>query len=63
MANKYVLVSGAVSFSDSAVGFGDYQAFSTALGSVGAIGTIVDIPGHTDPTLSLGWVQDKKPYA
>ncbi len=51
------------SFSDSAIGFDDYQAFATALGAAGVVGRVVEVPGHTSPTLSLGWVQDKKPYA
>jgi hypothetical protein len=51
------------SFSESAIGFDDYQAFATALGATGVIGSIVGVPGHSKPTLSLGWVQDKKPYA
>lgn len=51
------------SFSESAVGFDDFQAFAAALGTVGLSGQVVGVPGHSNPTLSLGWVQDKKPYA
>jgi hypothetical protein len=51
------------SFSDSAIGFDDYQAFASALGAAGVAGRVTAVPGHTSPTLSLGWVQDKKPYA
>lgn len=51
------------SFSDSAIGLAEYQAFATALGAVGGAGRIVEVAGHSDPTLSLGWAQDKKPYA
>jgi hypothetical protein len=51
------------SFSDSAIGLDDYQDFVKALGAVGGANRMVDIPGRWEPTLSLGWVQDKKPYA
>jgi hypothetical protein len=51
------------SFSGSAIGFDDYRDFVKALGAVGVVGRLVEIPGHSNPTLSLGWVQDKKPYA
>ena len=51
------------SFSDSAIGFADYQAFATALGAAAVAGRVVEVPGHSNPTLSLGWVQDRKPYA
>ena len=47
------------SFSPSDDGIEDYRAFATALGSSGPLEGIIEVPGHENPTLSLGWARDK----
>lgn len=49
----------------SAVGFGleEYLAFLKVFGVSGNVGQMIEIAGHSGPTLSLAWVADTVPNA
>jgi hypothetical protein len=47
------------SFSEAHLWFEDFQAFLKAFGVSGDAGRIIEVPGHTDPTLSVAWVAEK----
>jgi hypothetical protein len=47
------------SFSAEHAWLADYQAFLALMGASGAVGKLVEIPGHKKPRLYAGWVADK----
>jgi hypothetical protein len=45
------------SFSEADLWLKDFQAFLKALGASGDAGRVIEIAGHSDPTLCLAWVR------
>jgi len=49
------------SFSPTREWKGDFDAFARTLGATCPLDGVVEIPGHSEPTLSLAWVSDQIP--
>jgi hypothetical protein len=47
------------SFSEADLWLEDFQAFLKVFGVSGDPGRVIEIPGHSDPTLSLAWVSGR----